>query len=352
MRRPFPLLMAGLISVIAVSSAFLIGSTPASAAPIAAAPTTYCADPDTDPSIDTGAGTMITCETTITNTITGIDPVTGVASGSAVITVKECTGPANGRLDPSVLTCTTDEQILVNLVTHVDQCNGVGYGGGNVLDCTVDVINNFVGVTPEVIGAASVNQCNGSAPVTTGCNPFPATTTNATITQCNNSSYGGGQEDFNCDASGTTTASLSVTVDQCNDSNYGGGSWLNCATTLANNVFPLASATPTAAVATATANATPTLAATPTAAATPTLAATPTAAATPAPAATSTPKATPTLAATATPAATPSELPDTSTLRPPTPPQGGNGFTLLLIGVFLLAFPLWKIYADRAMPVR
>jgi hypothetical protein len=33
------------------------------------------------------------------------------------------------------------------------------------------------------------------------------------------SSYGGGQEDFNCDACATTTASLSVTITHCNHSN-------------------------------------------------------------------------------------------------------------------------------------
>ena len=70
----------------------------------------------------------------------------------------------------------TDSQILPNLVTTIEQCNGVGYGGGNVLECSVNVINDFVGVTPRAIGAATVNQCNGSAPDTTGCNPFPATT--------------------------------------------------------------------------------------------------------------------------------------------------------------------------------
>ena len=46
-------------------------------------------------------------------------------------------------------------------MTDVEQCNGVGYGGGNVLECRVSVINNFVGVTPQAIGAATVNQCNG-----------------------------------------------------------------------------------------------------------------------------------------------------------------------------------------------
>lgn len=371
MRRPLTLLVAGLFSLTAFSAVFLFDNSPAAAAPIAGAPTTYCADPDTDPSMDTGAGTMITCDTTITNNVTDIDPVTGVASGSAVISVRECTGPANGRLDPSVLTCTTDEQILVNLVTHIDQCNGVGYGGGNVLECNVDVINNFIGVTPQVIGNATVNQCNGSAPVTTGCNPFPATTTNATITQCNNSSYGGGQEDFNCDASGTTTASLSVTVDQCNDSNYGGGSWLNCSASLTNNVVPLApSPSPTTAPTGAPTTA-PTVAPTgaptgaPTTAPTVVPAATPTTAPTSAPTTAPTavaaatpsggPTAAPTVAAAATPTRNPTRtpvLPDTATdtALPQGPRQGGPGLPLLIvIAAALLTLGLWKVYTDRGV---
>lgn len=263
MRRPISTFFAGLFAFALVASPVAVPPA-VDAAPIAGAPITYCGDPDTDPSMDTGAGTMITCDTTITNTITAIDPVTGVASGTAVVSVTECVGPANGRLDPNDLTCTTDEQNLTELVVAVEQCNGVGYGGGNVLECSVSVVNEFVGVTPEAIGAATVNQCNGSAPDTTGCDPFPATTTNGTITQCNDSSHGGGQEDFNCIASGTTTASLSVTVDQCNNSNYGGGSWLTCTASLTNTVtaeeIPTPTPTPTAA---------PTLAAAPTA--TPTL---------------------------------------------------------------------------------
>ena len=234
MRRPLSSFVPILFAFSLLAAGSLAVTSPASAAPIAGAPVTNCGDPVTDPSMDTGAGTMISCDTTIANTVTAIDPATGVPSGTSVVTVTECIGPANGRLDPADLTCTTDTQNLVGLVTSVDQCNGVGYGGGNVLECSVDVITTFVGVTPQAVTAATVNQCNGSAPDTTGCNPFPASTTSATITQCNNSSYGGGQEDFNCDASGTTTASLSVTVHQCNNSNYGGGSWLNCAVTLTN----------------------------------------------------------------------------------------------------------------------
>lgn len=250
MRRPRFVVLPTMLAIALLATGALITVSPASGAPIAGAPTTYCGDPDTDPSMDTGAGTMITCDTTIANTITAIDPVSGMASGSSVIRVTECTGPANGRLDPADLTCSTDEQSLVSLVTGVEQCNGVGYGGGNVLECNVDVINTFVGVTPEAISAATVNQCNGSAPDTTGCDPYPASTTDATITQCNNSSYGGGQEDFDCTAGGTTTASLSVIVTQCNDSNYGGGSWLTCSASLSNVVLGLATPTP---VATATA---------------------------------------------------------------------------------------------------
>lgn len=244
MRRPLALFLPALLAFALLAAGSLITLSPAAAAPIAGAPTTYCGDPDTDPSMDTGAGTMISCDTTITNTVTAIDPVTGVATGSAVVSVTECTGPANGRLDPADLTCSTDQRILTSLVTAVEQCNGVGYGGGNVLECSVEVINIFAGVTPQAITAATVNQCNGSAPDTSGCDPYPANTTNATITQCNNSSYGGGQEDFNCTAAGTTTASLRVTVTQCNDSNYGGGSWLNCSARLTNTTLGLPTPTP------------------------------------------------------------------------------------------------------------
>lgn len=236
MRRSFSLIFP-LLFVLALIAIASVTIRPASAAPIAGAPTTYCGDPDTDPSMSTGAGTMITCETSIINDITFIDPVTGVPSGSSVIRVTECVGEANGRLDPSELTCTTDEQNLEELVTNVEQCNAVGYGGGNVLECEVSVRNRFIDVVPAAVTDATVNQCNDSAaPDKTGCDPYPATTTDATITQCNNSG-GPGQEDFNCIASGTTTATLTVTVNQCNDSNYGGGSWLNCSATLSNRII-------------------------------------------------------------------------------------------------------------------
>lgn len=234
MRRSFTRFLPGLAAIVLLAAGSSLISPATQAAPLPGVPTTYCGDPSTDGSVSTADGTMITCETAVANTIVAIDAGTGVATGGSVVRVTECTGPANGRLDPADLTCTTSEQILVGLVTAINQCNGVGYGGGNVLECSVAVTNTFVGVSPQAFSAATVNQCNGSAPDTTGCVPFPANTTGATITQCNNSSYGGGQEDFNCTASGTTTASLRVTVNQCNNSNYGGGSWLNCSASVTN----------------------------------------------------------------------------------------------------------------------
>src|SRR5688572_9112606 len=145
MRRSPGRFMSVLVLVALVGAAASILTSPTSAAPLPGVPTTYCGDPSTDGSVSTGAGTMITCDTSVTNTIVSIDAGTGVATGTSVVRVTECTGPANGRLDPSDLTCTTSEQILVGLVTTINQCNGVGYGGGNVLECTVEVTNTFVG---------------------------------------------------------------------------------------------------------------------------------------------------------------------------------------------------------------
>jgi len=366
MRRPLSLLLAGLFAFAVVTPALLIGDSPASAAPIAGAPTTYCADPDTDPSMDTGAGTMITCDTRVENTITGFDPITLVATGTSVVSVTECTGPANGRLDPSDLTCAVDEQILVNLVTHVDQCNEVGYGGGNVLECHVEVINRFVGVTPQAILDATVNQCNVPQDAgldKTGCDPFPATTPNATVTQCNDSSYGGGQEDFNCIATGnTTTASLSVTVNQCNNSNYGGGSWLNCSASISNEIIPGETSPPTNGPTNGPTQAptnAPTQAPTngPTNAPTnaPTQAPTngPTNAPTQAPtqAPTNGPTLAPsdarTIAPDSAPTAAPFALPDTNTGAGPSAQQRGSGTPLFMIGLLALAVVAWMIGLDR-----
>ena len=139
-------------------------------------PTTTCTNgvPDT-------AGLGVICEVTIVNTITP-------TGGSAVVSVRECHGAAND----AEADCSASEAgvLLAEPVSEVNQCNNALNGGGGTMECSVDITNNFVGVDPNPVNDATVNQCNGSGAgpggdITTGCDPFPANTTNATITQCN-----------------------------------------------------------------------------------------------------------------------------------------------------------------------
>jgi hypothetical protein len=176
------------------------------------------------------------CETTVVNTITP-------TGGTALVTVRECTGSA-GVPDAS---CTTTTTALTQPVTRVTQCNGSINGGGGQLLCSVQVINNFVGMTsaPDTL---SVNQCVGSADEGSAmtCDPFPATTTGATVTQCNGTSNGGGAV-LICTASGNQSSAHSVLIDQCIGSSNGGGTRTVCSAHIENNnvvAAPAAPATP------------------------------------------------------------------------------------------------------------
>jgi len=224
MTRSLAVLLASLLAV----GVLLLGSMAvagrASAATIA--PTTTCNN-------GFGNGGAV-CEVTVVNTITP-------SGGSAVVTVRECTGSA-GVPDA---TCTNATTPLTAPVTAVTQCNGSINGGGGTLLCSVTVTNNFVGLSPTVT-AVTVNQCVGS--VTTGtvraCNPDPATTSGATITQCNASANGGGAS-LTCTASGTQSSGLAVTINQCNGSSNGGGTRTVCSASMINNIVAAPTATPT-----------------------------------------------------------------------------------------------------------
>ena len=169
MRRFLAILLTGgllLLGPLALASG-------ASAATIAA--TTTCSN-----GVDNTGGLGLICEVTVVNTITA-------SGGSATVTVRECHGAAG---DPQAA-CSTTVTNLTKPVTAVTQCNGSINGGGGTLRCSVQVTNNFVGLSTGAT-AATVNQCVGSGGgITTGCDPFPATTTGATITQCNGSANGG-----------------------------------------------------------------------------------------------------------------------------------------------------------------
>ena len=161
---------------------------------------------------DNTGGLGLICQTTIVNTFTG-------TGGSAVVTVREATAlPATRtRHAWSRRTPSTEP------VTTVRQCNGSINGGGGTLRCSVRVVNNFVG-TDVGRSAVTTNQCVGSGGgITTGCDPFPATTTGAAITQCNGSANGGTLVGLTCTTAGSQSSTHRVTINQCNGSANGGG---------------------------------------------------------------------------------------------------------------------------------
>ena len=178
--------------------------------------------------LDNTGGLEIKCDVTVTN---NLNVATGVAS--SVVTVTACQGAADA-LSSCVGPVTTSYNTLT---TSVNQCNDSENGAGAVVICSVQVINNITGGTSPT--AATVNQCVGSGAEgtepTLACNPFPATTSNATVTQCNKSANGGGaQMRVTCTvATGSTESSqLAVTINQCNGSANGGGSIVTCKTEL------------------------------------------------------------------------------------------------------------------------
>jgi len=223
-----PRSLAILLSCAVLLLASLATAVGATAATIA--PTTTCSN-----NVDTTPGLGLICEVTVINTITDV-------GGTAEVTVRECHGAAG---DPEAA-CTTDVQVLTSPVTAVTQCND-SISSGGTLRCSVQVTNNFVDMDPGET-AATVNQCVGSGDgESSGCDPFPATTTGAVITQCNGSANGGTLVELTCTATGTQSPGLSVTINQCNGSANGGGSLVICSANIDNNQVAGATPAPTAA---------------------------------------------------------------------------------------------------------
>ena len=264
-----------------------------------------------DNSAGNSGGLGVICDVSIVNTITA-------TTATATVTVTECHGAAG---DPRAA-CTTTTKTLPEAVTSVNQCNGSINGGGGTLRCSVRV--EFVGGGAGAT-APSVNQCVGSGGgLTTGCNPFPATTTGAMIAQCNGSANGGTLVGLTCTATGLMPAARALTVNQCNDSANGGGSLVICS---ANVTTSGAAASPSPS---------PSASAGPSASASPSPSASPNAS--PSPIASPSPVATvaPSTAAT---------LPPTSTSSPTTgQPSSGSQ---VLLGALLLISAFALIVAAR-----
>jgi hypothetical protein len=222
--------MRRFLGILLTGGLLILGSLPLATGAAAAtiAPTTTCSN-----GVDNTGGLGLICEVTIVNTITA-------SGGSARVTVRECHGAAG---DPEAA-CTTKTANLTAPVTKVTQCNSSINGGGGTLRCSVHVTNNFVGLGTGAT-AATVNQCVGSGGgITTGCDPFPATTTGATITQCNGSANGGTLVGLTCTATGTKPSSHGVTINQCNGSANGGGALVICSANIVNRVTSAASTSP------------------------------------------------------------------------------------------------------------
>ena len=229
------ILIRGLAAFALLAPAAFIGAAPVAAAPLAA--TGACST-----GIGNAGGQGIICDVTIVNSITS-------TGGSATVTVHECLGSAGDPTDGALgHACTTTTTHLSAPVTAVTQCDGSANGGGGTIRCTVTITNTFYSLDPGS-SAVTVNQCVDSGDLnTTGCDPFPATTSGATITQCNGSANGGTLVQLTCTATGTEASGLPIAVNQCNGSALGGGGLMICTANMTNARSSLASPPPTGTV--------------------------------------------------------------------------------------------------------
>ena len=224
-----------LITAVAAGTAFAsvavlgLTSAPVASAAASAPAAAQCNPADGYPTtaILGGAGREVSCNISVVNS------VTSSGATSSTISTTACLAAA-GVLPPAG--CTTTVATSTQLVSTVNQCNGIIVGGGSNLTCNVTFTNDVSTGTPT--SGATVNQCIGSGTgggidPTFVCAPV-GSTTNATVTQCNGSGNGGGAPmRVKCTVSGTDTA-LPVTINQCNGSSNGGGSTATCTTTIAN----------------------------------------------------------------------------------------------------------------------
>jgi hypothetical protein len=223
----------GSVSLLVVGGLTALPASAATGAPSVS----QCNPPD----FPAGAGFQVTCSVSVENYTSSSGATSSTVTTSACLAVAGVVYPSC-PLNSGPVTSTT---ISTQLVTSVNQCNGVVNGGGSNVYCNVAITNNVPAGTST--SGVSVNQCNGSVTGNGGtiaCTPT-ASTTNATVDQCNDSVTGGGtyagEPTAGCTVTGSTSADP-VTVNQCNGTATGGGSAITCAATFANVI---AVATPT-----------------------------------------------------------------------------------------------------------
>jgi hypothetical protein len=181
-----------------------------------------------------GATTGMRCDVTIVNTING------PTRGSTITVTRTCSldpCPGGGNTVGSVTTTSGD------LVTSVDQCNRSANDSAHLNECNVTITNNISADTPGALplAFATLNQCIGSAqgnpPGTNNCSPPNASTSGATVTQCNGSANGGGGT-IACqfDTTNRVSPALPITVNQCNGTGNPGGSTVTCRAAITTNI--------------------------------------------------------------------------------------------------------------------
>jgi len=167
-------LLGLLLTVTVAGGGLLVVGTAATASAAATAPAVTQCDP---PATPTGAGYQVSCTVAVVNTVSS-------TGGGSTVTTTACLAAA-GVLPPSG--CVSTETSSDQLATSVDQCNGVAYGGGSNVVCSVTVTDDVPSGTS--IAAVTVDQCVGSGAEggtqpTLDCAPT-SSVTGAGVTQCN-----------------------------------------------------------------------------------------------------------------------------------------------------------------------
>ena len=109
------------------------------------------------PDFPTGIGYQVTCNVTVDNYTSSSGATLSVVTTSACLAAAGVVYPSCPlNLGPVVNTTGSSQ-----LVTSVNQCNGIVNGAGSNVYCNVTVTNHVPAGTPE--SGVSVNQCIGSA---------------------------------------------------------------------------------------------------------------------------------------------------------------------------------------------
>lgn len=91
-------------------------------------------------------------------------------------------------------------------------------------------------LTIMAVGAVAPVTPVAAAPLAATTTCIPATTTGATITQCNDSANGETLVGLECTATGTVSDLFDVSINQCNNSTNGGGGLVICSANIISDV--------------------------------------------------------------------------------------------------------------------